>query len=97
MLKKNKSGFVLSESLISLSIISMTLILVHNCVQNEHQVAQKLGESTDVSRTLLTASRRLDAIKSETISLNSGTLEVKKDGILLKSEHRKTLRKIDFE
>ena len=97
MLAKNKKGFILSEAVVALGLVSISLILIHSCVQNERKTEMRLNKQVTISRKLLDGSRRLKANKSQSVSLPDSKFIFTKSSITLSDQNQGVLRKIEIE
>ncbi|MBU7555616.1 hypothetical protein NVV78_09890 [Pediococcus ethanolidurans] len=97
MLIENKNGFILSEALVALGIVSITIILVQSSIQSGSQTEHRLARQTEISRTMLDGSRRLKEFHAQTISLSDEELKFTSEELILKGTDHKVLRVINIE
>ncbi|AMV59890.1 hypothetical protein IV84_GL001672 [Pediococcus damnosus] len=78
-------------------LISITLVLVHDCIQNERQVDKKLANQVLISREMLEGSRRFDEKKDQEMHIGSDTLKYSTRLLVLEGTQHHVIRKIEFE
>ncbi|AVL00218.1 hypothetical protein SIN07_03560 [Pediococcus inopinatus] len=97
MLKRNKNGFIFSEALVALGLISISLVLLHNCVQREKQIEKQLEKQVEISRQMLEGSRLFKKNESKKIQVGHSVIEQKPNLFILRNSENIVVRKINFE